>query len=106
MISAVKSPRPPFSKGGRPLWLAISSSFPLLQRGMEGDFHARGRQHFSVMNVYEGIKNHRDERRALSQTEWVKKPRAPRTGLLLKKKPFLAIHPRSSERGILAFSRK
>ena len=36
MISDVKSPRPPFSKGGRPLWLAISSSIPLLQRGMEG----------------------------------------------------------------------
>ena len=55
MISAVKSPRPPFSKGGRPLWLAIPSSFPLLQRGMEGDFHARGRQHFSVMNVYKAV---------------------------------------------------
>ena len=49
-------PAPPLRKGGRPLWLAISSSFPLLQRGMEGDFHARGRQHFSVMNVYELIK--------------------------------------------------
>ena len=55
MISDVKSPRPPFSKGGRPLWVVISSSFPLLQRGMEGDFHARGRQHFSVMNVYDAI---------------------------------------------------
>ena len=55
MISAAKSPPPPFSKGGRPLWLAIPSSFPLLQRGMEGDFHARGRQDFSVMNVYEAV---------------------------------------------------
>jgi len=55
MISTVKSPQPPFAKGGRPLWLAVSSCFPLLQRGMEGDFHARGRQHFSVMNVYETI---------------------------------------------------
>ena len=56
MISTVKSPQPPFAKGGRPLWLAVSSCFPLLQRGMEGDFHSRGRQHFSVMTVYEAVK--------------------------------------------------
>ena len=60
MISDVKSPRPPFSKGGRPLWVAISSSFPLLQRGMEGDFHARGRQDRSVMSVYERINIYKD----------------------------------------------
>jgi hypothetical protein len=55
MISVVKSPLPPFAKGGRPFWLAIPSSFPLLQRGMEGDSYARGRQDFSVMNVYEAV---------------------------------------------------
>ena len=48
-------PPAPLLERGRPLWVAISS-IPLLQRGMEGDFHARGRQDFSVMNVYEGIK--------------------------------------------------
>jgi len=56
MISTVKSPPPPFSKGGRPPWFAVCSNFPLLKRGIEGDFHARGRQHFSVMNVYETVK--------------------------------------------------
>jgi hypothetical protein len=55
MISDVKSPRPPFSKGGRPLWLAISSRFPLLQRGMEGDFHAGVATNIQVMSVYEFI---------------------------------------------------
>jgi hypothetical protein len=35
----------------------------------------------------------------------VKKPRAPALGFF-KEKAFLAVHPRSSERGILAFSRK
>ena len=53
-------PPAPLLERGRPLWVAISSSFPLLQRGMEGDFHARGRQHFSVMNVYESINTKRD----------------------------------------------
>jgi len=61
MISDVKSPRPPFSKGGRPLWLAISSSFPLLQRGMEacpplvGGFSCVGATNIRVMSVYETI---------------------------------------------------
>ena len=62
MISAVKSPRPPFSKGGRPLWLAISSSFLLLQRGMEacpplvGGFSCVGATNIQIMSVYESIK--------------------------------------------------
>jgi hypothetical protein len=36
---------------------------------MEGDFHARGRQHFSVMNVYECINVANDNNMLLNIVE-------------------------------------
>jgi len=57
MSSTVKIPlNPPLQKGEAGGNSDPKKFPPLSERGARGDFHARGRQHFSVMNVYETIK--------------------------------------------------
>jgi hypothetical protein len=76
MISDVKSPRPPFSKGGETSLARHFLQLPPFAKGDGGGFSCVGATNIQVMSVYESIKFNL----ALSQTEWVNNIPSPSDG--------------------------